>query len=314
MTSTGVAEIGLARERILQAFASRSIPIDPKSELWFVLDEMDHFCKGTRDLKGTDSQSATDDRAVEVGRDLLRGLRIDNALDSLTGAKVPHLSETLRTLSSFTHGNTQHRFQFDQSEYELHMAAQFQGHGQRISFVDTRRPSRYRQRVEFMVGYKYPVECKHPQAERRIVPNIDAALQKLEERQMPGILCIGLENALPLSPPAPYLEVLSVQDAQYFISQHFAQWLSTNRKRVEGRLEQSCGRFIIFTYSVLAYVHSAEAVYIVSMRLAMAHSGEWIESEVVKTCINRLKSERSRRLSVATNSVTKRRPDDVPKM
>jgi hypothetical protein len=222
----GIDEVCRAREQILLTFTCRHITVDTQSELWFVLDQMEHYCRGTRDLKPGATDSDTDDQVVEVGRELLRGLRLYGALVPLVKGKVPHLIETLRTLASFRHDSVQHRFQFDQSEYELYMTAQFQGHGPRVSFVDTRRPSRYRRRVEFMLGYKYPVECKHPQSERRIFPNIDAAIQKLEERQTPGAICIGLEDALPSKPPHRYIEVLKPLDAAVVITDRFAPWAS----------------------------------------------------------------------------------------
>jgi hypothetical protein len=286
-----LSEIELARRRLIQAFASRSVQILPNSELWFVLEEMRRFSEASRDLKIAASASETDDSAVAVGLDLLRGWRLDRAVDVLLGADVPHVVQTLRTISSFKHGKPQHRLQFDQSEYELHMASQFHGHGQRISFVDTRRPSRYQQRVEFMVGYKFPIECKHPQFERRIIANIDAALGKLNERQQPGGICIGLEQALPMS-SSPYLEVMNADDVKSQISEHVAPWFSCHRKLLVARLAQGYGRFIIFTYTALTYVHLPEAVALPSTRVALTATGEWVEENVVSRCIGQLKRER----------------------
>lgn len=295
MLLIGVDEICKAREQILLTFTARHIQVDPHGELWFVLDQMEHYCRGTRDLRPGDTHSDTDDQAVEVGRELLRGLRLHSALVPLVKARVPHLIQTLRTLASFRHDSVQHRFQFDQSEYELYMAAQFQGHGPRLSFVDTRRPSRYRRRVEFMLGYKYPVECKHPQSERRIFPNIDAAIQKLEERQVPGAICIGLEDALHPQPPQRYLEVLNPLDCAEMITQRFAPWFAQNQERITQRLDQNCCRLVLFTYSVLAYIHAAEAVSLVTGHLAFAVPGEWIQSHVVAQCVSRLTRKHLRR-------------------
>ena len=157
-----------------------------------------------------------------------------------------------------------------------------------MSFVDTRRPSRYRRRVEFMLGYKYPVECKHPQSERQIFPNINAAIQKLEERKVPGAICIGLEDALPLNPAQRYLEVLKPGDVVEVMMQRFAPWFAQKQKRITQRLDQNCCRLVIFTYSVLAYIHDAEAVSLVTSHLAFATPGEWIQSHVVAQCVSRL--------------------------
>jgi hypothetical protein len=150
-------------------------------------------------------------------------------------------------------------------------------------------PSRYRQRVEFMLGYKYPVECKHPQSERQIFPNIDAAIQKLEERQGPGAVCIGLEDALPLKPSQLYLEVAELQEAAHEITQRFTPSFEQNRKRITQRLDDNCCSVGLLTYSVLAYIHNEEAVSLVTCHLAFASTGEWIHSHVVAQCINHLK-------------------------
>lgn len=264
--------------------------MDRQSELWFVLSEMEHYCKANNNLKPGETDSDTDDLAVGIGQVLLRGVRLEGAISTLLKGRVPHLAETLRTLAGFQHDNIQHRLQFNQTEYELYVAAQFQGHGPRVSFVDTRRPSRYRQRVEFMLGYKYPVECKHPQSERRIFPNIDAAIQKLEERQGPGAVCIGLEDALPLKPSQLYLEVSELQEAAHEITQRFTPWFEQNRKRINRRLDENCCRLVLFTYSVLAYIHNDEAVSLVTCHLALAATGEWIHSHVVAQCVNYLTS------------------------
>ena len=285
----GVDKICKAREQLLLTFTSRHIKVDPRSELWFVLAEMEHYCNANQNLMPGETESDTDDQAVGVGQVLLRGVRLKEAISTLLKGRVPHLAETLRTLAGFRHDSIQHRLQFNQTEYELYAASEFQGHGPRVSFVDTRRPSRYRQRVEFMLGYKYPVECKHPQSERRIFPNIDAAIQKVEERQGPGAVCIGLEDALPLKPSQPYLEVLELQEAANEISQRFTPWFEQNRKRITQRLDENCCRLVLLTYSVLAYIHNDEAVSLVTCHLALASTGEWIHSHVVAQCVNRLK-------------------------
>ena len=85
----GVDEICRAREHILLTFTARRIKVDPHSELCFVLDQMEHYCLGTRDLKPGDTHSGTDDQAVEVGRELLRGLRLHGALVPLLKGGFP---------------------------------------------------------------------------------------------------------------------------------------------------------------------------------------------------------------------------------
>ena len=288
---THPAYIASARVRILRTFATRSVEVLPDSELWFVLEEMRLFSDGTRDHETGNTDSETDDLAVNVGLDLLRGVRIDEELGILSGADVPHMTETLRTLASFKHGSLQHRLQFNESEYELHMAAQFQGHGQRVSFVDTRRPSRYKQRVEFMVGYKWPIECKHPQSKRKIIPNIDAALKKLNERGQPGIICIGLEQALPMAERL-YIEVIKAEDVVARVSEQVAPWFANHKMLLANRLAQGCGRFIIFTYSAHAYVHDSEMVALPSLRLALSATGDWIQEKVIESCLKHLWHER----------------------
>jgi hypothetical protein len=83
-TVIDASEVELARARILKTFAARSVEILADSELWFVLEEMRLFSEATRDLQAGNSNSETDDLAVNVGLDLLRGMRLDGALSILS--------------------------------------------------------------------------------------------------------------------------------------------------------------------------------------------------------------------------------------
>jgi len=64
-------------------------------------------------------------------------------------------SARLRTIARFELSTLQNRMQYDLQEYELPLGSHFEGFGHKVSVVDTTRPSRFQQRVEFMVGYKW---------------------------------------------------------------------------------------------------------------------------------------------------------------
>jgi len=59
MPLIGVDEIRKARGQILLAFTRSHIKIDLQRELWFLLDQMERYCRGTRDLKLGSTHSNT---------------------------------------------------------------------------------------------------------------------------------------------------------------------------------------------------------------------------------------------------------------
>lgn len=280
------------RPTIIRAFTSRSLKIRPGSELSYLLDEVQKFESATRDQKGGTTGSETDERAVHVGATLLRAQRLATSLADLEKKKVPRISETLKTLGSFNHGSSEHELQFDESEYELHMSSQFLGFGPRVSFVKAASPSRYKQRVEFMLGYKWPVECKRPRSKDQILANIDKAIAKIDERAQPGIVCIGLESALPMVPPV-FLEAADETDICERVSSHLRSWLLEKREVIQRKLAPSYARFVILTYVVPSYMHNSEHVALPSLRLGLSSTGDWITLNVAEACIEALRIERS---------------------
>jgi hypothetical protein len=264
----------------------------PGSELSYLLEEIQKFESSTRDQPAGKTGSETDERAVLVGATLLRAQRLATSIAHLDKKRVPHMAETLKTLRGFKHGNREHELQFDESEYELHMASQFVGFGQKVSFVRAASPSRYKQRVEFMLGYKWPVECKRPRSEGQIFSNMDKAIAKIDERAQPGLVCLGLELALPMQ-PGLFLEAADESDICAQVSSHLRPWLSENRDAMQGRLSKSYARFLILTYVVRSYMHDTEQIGLPSLLLGLSSSGDWITTNVAGTCIEALKMERA---------------------
>ncbi len=279
---------------ITTAYRARSLPISADSELHHLLNEVLRFEDSARDLTPGQTDADTDEQAVLVGAELLRAVRLADAIALLVHHTVPKITETLKTLSSFKHGNVEQEAQFDESEYELHVASQFVGFGQRVSFVEAKSPSRYQQRVEFMLGYKWPVECKRPRSSRQILPNIEKAIAKIDERAQPGLICVGLEAALPIARET-FLEVDDTNDICSQISKHTGPWLQANREAIQTKLLSSWTRFLIVTYMVRCYMHKSEDVALPSLRLGLSASGDWITNDVPKSCIEALKTERGGR-------------------
>jgi hypothetical protein len=288
----GLVAIEDIRSTITVAFTSRSLKIMPDSELSYLLEEVQKFESSTRDQTAGKTGSETDERAVLVGATLLYAQRLATSIAHLAKERVPHITETLKTLGSFKHGNSEHELQFEESEYELHMASQFVGFGQRVSFVKAASASRYKQRVEFMLGYKWPVECKRPRSKGQILSNIDKAIAKIAERSQPGLVCLGLESAFPQA--GLFLEAADSSDICAQVSSQLRPWLSKNRDAIQGRLSKSDARFLIFTYVVRrSYMHDTEHVALPSLRLGLSSSGDWITTDVAETCIEALKTERA---------------------
>ncbi len=277
---------------IKAAFNARSLEIPPDSELNYLLEEVQKFESSTRDQSPGKTAADTDDRAVFVGSTLLRAVRLADSIAILENHRVPKTTETLKTLASFKHGNPEHESQFDESEYELHMASQFVGFGQRVSFVKAKSASRYQQRVEFMLGYKWPVECKRPRSEATILENINKAITKINERSQSGLVCVGLETALPMQ-RGGYIEAADESDICALVSAHLKPWLLENRASIQDKLARGYSRFLIVTYMVRSYMHETEQVALPSLRVGLSSSGDWITTNVIHTCIRALKAERA---------------------
>jgi len=90
----------------------------------------------------------------------------------------------------------------------------------------------------------------------------------------------------------PYIEVMKAEDVLSRVSQHVSPWFADHTALLASRLAQGCGRFIIFTYSALAYVHDSERIALPSLRVGLSATGDWIHEKVVETCLKHLRRER----------------------
>jgi hypothetical protein len=276
---------------IERMYAARNLPIAPGSILRDLLDQAQKFTDATKDLRAGPTDAATDDAAVKVGGALLAVTRLGMALQEHEAHRTPKLTETLATLAGFKLGAEQHDDQFDEAEFELHASSQFVGCGHRVTFVDTKSPSRFGQKVEFMIGYKWPVECKRPRVAGRIVDNVRKAVDKLNERKQPGIACVALEAALPHK--LPFRETFNEEDVRFAVSEEFAAWWDKERQAIAPILSGSFARFLVLNYTALMYAHESGEVGLPSLRLGFAQSGdEWIETDVCAECVRRLAKER----------------------
>jgi hypothetical protein len=280
-----------ATQAIRAAYQARSLPITADSELEHLLSEIDRFETATRDLAPGATDAETDEAAIQTGATLLRGVRLADSIALLVHHRVPKITETLQTLAGFKHGTPEHEAQFDESEYELHVASQFVGFRHRVSFVQAKAPSRYQQRVEFRLGYKWPVECKRPRSAQRVMENIDKTIAKIDERQQPGLVGVGLEAALPMG--TPFLEVEEAVDAAASVSTHLGPWLTVNREAIQQKLAAGWARFLIVTYIVRTYMHGNEDVALPSLRLGLSSEGEWVTTAVTQRCLEALQEERA---------------------
>lgn len=279
-----------AEATIRAAYADRGLAIAPSSERHHLITELQRYHQSTRDIPVGTTAAETDMSAVATGNTLLRVVRLADSIALLRNHGVPKITETLRSLGSFDHGNDEQEAQFDEAEYELHMASQFVGHGTRVAFVDTKATSRYSKRVEFMLGYKWPVECKRPRSPTRIMSNLDNAIVKINERAQPGVVCLGLDVALRMD--APFLEAEDVQGVRRQVTEHLRPWLEANKSTLQAKLKGSWVEFVIVTFMVSSYIHESEEVALPSLRLGLSRDGEWIAGDVPGHCMTVMRAAR----------------------
>lgn len=279
-----------AIEVIVDAYKRRDLVIDDNSRLAFLLNEARKLLQATQDLAPGANDSETDSNAVAVAGRLLEVVRLGMALKLHSEHATPKITETLATLVAFRNGKDEHEPQFHESEYELHAASQFVCCGARVAFVDTSKPSRYNQRVEFMLGTKWPVECKRPRAPHTVIENVHRAVEKLNERKQPGIVCVAIDSALPHR--NPFREVFKIDDLIAEVSKEFITWCEKYGDKLRDAIDGSFARFVILSYTTLVYEHGSEQVMLPSLRLGFSVK-DWLTQDVCCECIRRLESERS---------------------
>jgi hypothetical protein len=281
-----VAAARWARNIITSAFEARGLAIEANSVMQCLLDETERFEVGAQDLPALATANETDEAAVATGESLVRCYRLGQALELHQVEATPELTPTLETLGSSTSGNAEHEEQFNEAEYEIHSASQFLGHGQRVSFVNTRYPSRYQKRVEFMIGYKWPVECKRPRSRARIVPIACEAAAKIDERRQLGVVCVALENALPAA--GVFREAMTIDDVRREVSENFAEFWAREQRNFDAVFAGGHVKYIQFNYSGLVYCHDNETINFPSLRIAVSSTGQWITTDVTAAVVQGL--------------------------
>ncbi len=189
-----------AIDTIRAIYSKRSADIAAGSVLSYCLDEAAKFVGRQRDLLLPTGFAEQDELDQRVGLPLHTVYRVAKSLDGLDAADVPKLAEKMRDLARFRSGDQEQESQFREAEYELLCAMEFLTADGRPAFIVNDKKDRYQKNVEFLIRHKWPVECKRPRVRNRVVANIRAAIEKIAEREQPGVVCLSLDEALSLDP------------------------------------------------------------------------------------------------------------------
>jgi len=254
--------------------------------LAYLLDETERFEQGTNDLPGLATAAATDEAAVRTAGPLLRTFRLALAFEAHENEGTPELRRALEPLAAFANDSDEHRDQFDEAEYEIHAASLFVGCGKRVSFVNPDRGGRYRRHVEFMLGYRFPVECKRPRARHRIAPITVEAAEKIDERRQPGVVCVALENALPST--AEFREVLSEAELTRTVAEDFSKFWDREGARCETAFRNGYVRYIVFNYLRAGILHDTGSAGFPSLLICRTQDGRWVNRDSARTVVDEL--------------------------
>lgn len=277
-------------------FRERGVEVPVGSALRGLLDEVEKFVEGSQDLTPSETHSETDDRVVGLGRPLLQASQLWEALRALDDICSPKLAGKMRTLASFSARSTAHLAQFDDAIYEFLCAAEIAAAGRRVSFLDQRQGSRFRQRVEFLISHRWPVECKRPRSTDKLLRNIRAAVDKICERETPGLIFIALDWIL--AGESPYRETAGEDALIQEVAQEWKELWKSQKPRVLAALAGSRVSGVVFHASVLAYYHDEGMIGLPRLRLGLLPDGTEIHNQVIENLLKRLTS----RLPLAMNA------------
>jgi hypothetical protein len=264
---------------IRELYRNRNITIPANSLLENTLIEVSKFVSSTKDLRSLATANETDTQAVGIAKQILDFWHLADSIAILIKVRAKHMQETLVKLSEFQTSNPEHSEQWNETKYEVICAADFSQGGLRPSFVDTSRVSRFNKKVEFILCYKWPVECKRPRVTNRIIDRILDARTKIDERNQPGIIAVSLENALDTN--EVFREIENETKLIATISSEFSDYLKNTKQDILSKCFSENVKAILFHYLVGAYCHDSESISMPLLRCALTRNGEFVNIHVM---------------------------------
>lgn len=251
-----------------------------------LLSETEKFINGVQDLDRSPTQAQTDERLIKLAEPILVFYHLADAIPILAKKHTPSLTPRLRQLAEFRASSTEHEHQFQETAYEIYCASQFALAGYSPAFVDPGQRSHYIKRVEFLVRHKWSVECKRPRSEGRILANIRAACAKIDERAVPGIVCVALENALPGN--YSFWELLNADSIRAEVKQRVNRFLNAAGSDLMAIVSNSQAVGLLLNYTALCYNHKEETFEFPRLQAAILRNGSTVSRNVIAKLVEQL--------------------------
>lgn len=282
----GVPDTKRAIACLRRAFSNRSIQIASGSVLYHMLSEAQKFVFATRDLNNSPTQAETDERIIRLAEPILIVHQLSDAISILARRRTPSLTQRLRQLAAFKKGRDEAENQFQETAYEIYCACEFARYQYPIAFIDPRQASRYKHRVEFLIKHKWPVECKRPRSERGILKGVRDTCDKIDERSSPGIVCVGLENAL----PGKYFfwELLDDESIRKEVRKRVQGFLDNSGEELMDIVSTSQAVGILLHYTAICYNHGDETVELPHLRTVLLRDRTNLACDVIRNLVTYL--------------------------
>jgi hypothetical protein len=244
-----------------------------------MLSEARKFVAAAKDLDKSETQAQTDGRIIKLAEPILVVHQLSDSIPVLARKRTPSLAQRLRQLAAFKKGAPQARDQFHEAAYELYCASEFVNSQYPVAFIDPRQVSRYKSRVEFLIKHKWPAECKRPRSEEGILRGVRDACRKIDERSLPGVVCLSLENALQGS--YFFWELMDDDAIQVEVRQRVQLFLDKSGQKLMSVVRNSTAIGILIHYTALCYNHGDETIELPRLRTALLRDGKSLGQDVI---------------------------------
>jgi hypothetical protein len=176
---------------------SRQIALKENTCLHVAITEAERWIAGDKDIGVPDWDMLSQERGIGVADDILVGWQIASSCNLLARNSVTALTEHLAGIVSFPINDGDRQQQFWDECYEIDCAADVVTFGEKVSFIKRKqRTTRTKKRVEFLIRNEWPAECKRPRNLNTIRMNVTKAVEKIAERDRPGLVFLSLQNIL----------------------------------------------------------------------------------------------------------------------
>lgn len=249
-------ELGRREELIRAAYKRACIQLNEDSPLAKALAEAKELADGVKSKESANDQTVL--RTVEAAQAVYALAESIETCQSGGLDITRHLAQMATgTINFGTPGTTEKKdIYLKDFEYELFIASTLLNNGLRPNFLDDPSDPVGEMEVNGLI-----VECKHPNAERKLMRNITKFGKKLLEAERYGIFAAGIEDAYRLG------------DVEVFADkQAYSDWLELKRDAMETNGRKRAAQ-VSGQERILALIHTQTKLLIIDGQTSLSRLG-----------------------------------------